>query len=31
MLTGRRDQFVTVPQDGPHGADALPGPKCSPQ
>ena len=30
VLTGRRDQFVTVPQHGPHGADVLPRPKgCS--
>lgn len=30
VLTGRRDQFVPVPQQGPHGADVLPRPKCSP-
>jgi len=30
-LTGRQDQFATVAQHGPHGADVLPRPKCSPQ
>ena len=31
VLTGRCDQFVPVPQDGPHSADVLPRPKCSSQ
>jgi hypothetical protein len=30
VLAGRRDQFVPVPQHGPHGADVLSGPKGSP-
>ena len=31
VLSGRSDQFVPVPQYGPHGADILAWPKCRPQ
>src|SRR6516225_917606 len=31
VLTSSDDQFVTMPQHGPHGADILFRPKCSPK
>jgi hypothetical protein len=31
VLTGRRNQFVPVPQKGPYRADILSRPKCRPQ